>query len=523
MMNKKNAIFVVTFFLGCLCTINFWVYSRLTVDDAFITWRYGKNLVDAGIWNYNPNFYDLTQAYTNPIIAIISIIPAFIGIDTVFFFKAISILSVVIFCIWYLKESRGSWIPLLIILSIPATVIHAFAGLETFIYVLLVSVLIIELDKNSWGSSILCAVLLFMTRPESWLLVVIMPFYFSIHLKNLAEFKENISIYSKLNILAREFDLSLFFKTFCALALPLGAYLIVHKLYFGYALPNTYYVKSGGVFSMAVFMKFNFFLLPIFLLYFQNKYKLILFLIIFFEGIIYNYSKSILLMDYSSRFIFHVFFPIYISMSIILTKKILPKFFSINFSKLTSKITFNIILIGFLMVFIRGIGVRNIIPITYYPRALDAHASFGKLLKNISHKYAIHTFMLGDAGMAAFHSGINAFDNAGLGSSKAAHNGISEKLLDNYGIDLIAYQSRPDGIRLSDYNQDLVHRWAVSKNFQYICEVYFLDDYTLKLYSRRDIPELYDLCLISKEKNDRPDIEYLRNIIFVPPWQYWRE
>lgn len=62
-----------------------YVYSRFTVDDAFITWRYGKNLISHGIWNYSPNFVDPTQAYTNPIFAIAGIIPAAFGWDTVLF------------------------------------------------------------------------------------------------------------------------------------------------------------------------------------------------------------------------------------------------------------------------------------------------------------------------------------------------------------------------------------------------------------------------------------------------------
>ena len=60
--------------------------------DAFITWRYGFNLVNHGIWNYNPSTFDPTQAYTNPIYALLSIIPALLGINVVLFFKIISLI-----------------------------------------------------------------------------------------------------------------------------------------------------------------------------------------------------------------------------------------------------------------------------------------------------------------------------------------------------------------------------------------------------------------------------------------------
>jgi hypothetical protein len=210
-------------------------------------------------------------------------------------------------------------------------------------------------------------------------------------------------------------------------------------------------------------------------------------------------------------------------MSIIFFKNSLISAFGIGFSKITSKNALNLLLIGFLLVFIKGTGVRNTIPLTYYPRALNAHAALGKTLNTISKKYGIKTFMLGDAGMAAFHSKLNAFDNIGLGSSAMAHDGISEKLLEVYEIDLIAFQSRPDGIRLSDYNQDIVYKWANNNNFEYLCDVYFYDDYTLKLYSRNRIPELQELCLISKRKNDVPDMGYLLDTFYIPPWRFWRE
>lgn len=63
------------------------MFSRFTVDDAFISWRYGKNIFDFGIWNYNPSNFDMTQAYTNPIFAFLSIIPNLFRLDIVLFLR----------------------------------------------------------------------------------------------------------------------------------------------------------------------------------------------------------------------------------------------------------------------------------------------------------------------------------------------------------------------------------------------------------------------------------------------------
>ena len=70
------------------------LFSRLTVDDAFIGWRYGKNFVDHGIWNYNPTRFDLTEAYTNPLMVYLSIVPNILNFNIVLFYKLISLLVI---------------------------------------------------------------------------------------------------------------------------------------------------------------------------------------------------------------------------------------------------------------------------------------------------------------------------------------------------------------------------------------------------------------------------------------------
>ena len=51
----------------------------------FITWRYGINLVNHGIWSYNPVNFDVTQSYTNALIAFLSLVPAYLELDMVLF------------------------------------------------------------------------------------------------------------------------------------------------------------------------------------------------------------------------------------------------------------------------------------------------------------------------------------------------------------------------------------------------------------------------------------------------------
>ena len=82
----QNNLIRLVFIAGSLIAlINSYLFSRFTVDDAFITWRYGINLVNHGIWSYNPVNFDVTQSYTNALIAFLSLVPAYLELDMVLF------------------------------------------------------------------------------------------------------------------------------------------------------------------------------------------------------------------------------------------------------------------------------------------------------------------------------------------------------------------------------------------------------------------------------------------------------
>ena len=165
MKNKLSEILLILCILGTLLSL--YLYSRFTVDDAFITWRYGKNLVEHGVWDYNKSSIDPTQAYTNPIFAIFSIIPPLMKWDVVLFFKVVSIFVYVSFFVWTIQVTNRNWLMTLIIFGLPATVIHAFSGLETLLFVFLVSVLLVVLHRRQFTTSIVVTLLLFLTRPFS--------------------------------------------------------------------------------------------------------------------------------------------------------------------------------------------------------------------------------------------------------------------------------------------------------------------------------------------------------------------
>ena len=97
-----NLLFLLLYFFSGFIIIS--NYSFLTIDDAFISWRYGLSLVESGFWNYNPSNFELVEAYTNPIFAFLSIFPALFNIDVVLFFKLLAFFLYFSLIIFFVKR-----------------------------------------------------------------------------------------------------------------------------------------------------------------------------------------------------------------------------------------------------------------------------------------------------------------------------------------------------------------------------------------------------------------------------------
>lgn len=508
--------------------ISFWIFARFTVDDAFISWRYGKNLVDFGIWNYSPTTLDMTQAYTNPIYALLSIIPNYFKIDVVLFFKIISLINLSAFTVYIIKKT-SKYKTVFLFFMLPATIIHLFGGLETFLFVSLIVVLFINLYENNFKLSIATTILLFLTRPEAWLFLVLTPLYFLI--KNLEIDFSNIDHFFSKLLIKDNLNFKDFFISFIILGLMLGTYFLFHKYHFGYALPNTFYIKSNSSFNLIIFVWFAIFSVPLLVVFLAKQYKLFLIFFLFFLALIYSYSTSNLQMNYAERFAFHIFAPLFFILVYLSTKINEPVYYVSKttefktFFILKPNLIFNIIAISFLaLFFFKSTSIETIKLTDYYPRAIDSHASLGKKLNEIKHKYGVKSFLQGDAGMTAYHSELLALDSIGLGSSMVAQEkGVSQEILDKYNPEILVFHSRPQKIRVEDYYQKNILDWGIAKDYKYICEVYWRKDYTLALYSKNNYDELLEVCNSSKDLNNISSKDYILNMIMHSPFNYWHE
>lgn len=518
----RLAIFAAVLFAAA----SLYVYARFTVDDAFITWRYGKNLVSHGIWNYSPSSVDPTQAYTNPIFALLGIIPPALGWDVVFFFKIISLATYAAFFAWMIKISERNWLMTLLFLGLPATVVHTFSGLETVVYVFAVAALLVALHQRRLYLSLCLSLLLFITRPESWILVLALPaFWF---------FVEPAGGQAVKGGRIRR-------AAMCALilGLPLAAYFALHIFLFGDPLPNTFYAKSGAIFRPRFARNLLIYTIPLFFAFRRILWPLAALSAAFFGGMIASYTSSDLQMNYSERFSFHVFAPCYVFGLYILALELkrskkagegeppAREHASGNFFRharnLPRSLVLGVVLIVLLCRFFTMSGKWPAYEATYYQRALVAHAALGKKISQVAGKYNIKSLSVGDAGMLPYQSNLSVLDNVGLGSARLTRGKPTEALFDSYELGMVIFYTK-DGLPvLDEYRQSQILGWAEKKGFFKVGELYWQPDYMLAIYAKQNMPEIEEVCLNSRLVNSVPDSEMRWATLPVPPWVYWHE
>ena len=489
----KRSKFFLLALVWSLVLVDFWLFSRFTVDDAFITWRYGQNLAQHGVWNFNPTTFDPTQSYTNPIYAFISIIPAVLGINVVLFFKLFSVVLFGCFTYWFLKRRPDSAVYLGLFYAVPATAIHLFSGLETFLFVALVCQLFIYVKEHSYRAALVVACVLFITRPESWTLVLTLPL---------------VLAWSR-----KRFHVKRFWKSLAILGSVLSTYFLIHLWIFGELLPNTFFVKSTD----ASFEAYRFFplllvfavFIPILLLRFR---KVVLLAGLLFIPMIVNYGVSDLTMDYASRYAYHLYasaalFVIYVYGAEKHRKQLANMFARIPFGKLLPTLGVTAISVGFAYTtFFFGIYQYE----TYYPRLLNSHAELGKLIEGNFQAVAV-----GDAGLIPFVSEAKTLDIKALGTHLGAKNGVTEKLAEDYGVDFAVFVDGDNAGRN-------LKPWLRSRAIKPVCSVTFRPDYQMELWAAVPTSDLLKLCEQTKRTNGISEYDFFTRDAGNAPWGYWR-
>ena len=488
--------------LSVLVAVNVYVFGRVTVDDAFITWRYGKNLVESGIWGYNPTTFDLTQAYTNPIYAVLSIIPAWLGIDVVLFFKLVSLASLALPCLLLYRHGMDRWqfsVFYLAFLAVPAAMVHVFSGLETFVFVVLLAGLFVSLLEARFNASVVLAVILLFVRPECWMLVGLVPAY----------------------MLFTPAFAPCWRRAFTAASIIGGVfalYVLFHYWHFGHVLPNTFYIKSTVPFAPKVAIYFMAYLLPLAVLWFSAQRRLALLVAAFELPMIVSYSSADLQMNYVGRFAFHVWAPCFMLMGYIILRRVMPNRMMHALATLTTAFT-----IGLFILYNSVVPRANALIATNYVRMLGAHVAVGKALHDSHAAAETKVFALGDAGATAFQADMIAFDNLGLGSALVAHQGATDEVINQYNPDVVILLVGASGSIMHVGNQDALYDWVRARKMPLLCDTLLDKGYILRVFSKHPVTGLKEVCAESVRLNSLDQKTFFARMIKQPPWHYWHE
>jgi hypothetical protein len=210
------------------------------MDDAFISFRYAKNLASGLGFVFNPG--ERVEGYTNFLWVLILALSEYfgLGVVTTSKFLAGAVTFGTLFILYLLARRLFDGyhsgflfiaFPLLVYASQGVQARYVVSGMETALFTFLVtfSVFLLISDRLSWLAGIGFA-LAAMTRPEG-----VMYFAIAVTMKPL------LSIFTSYEVRNKK---GLVVSVICFLVLY-GTYFMWRYAYFGYLLPNTYYAKAS--------------------------------------------------------------------------------------------------------------------------------------------------------------------------------------------------------------------------------------------------------------------------------------
>jgi arabinofuranosyltransferase len=223
--------------MACLIVLLF-LHARsynYVVDDAYISYRYARNLTEGNGLVFNPG--ERVEGYTNFLWVIFTAVGMETGLDPVLLSKALGfIFAALTLVILYLYAGRVfglrgplRLLPGLLTAVSPAFAVWTLAGLETAFFAFLVTLAVLaHLDavrrgRTPLGSSV-ALLLAALTRPEGLLVAAVL----------------------FIDLLRRRPGAAGAGLWLLPLAAGYVPYFIWRYAYYGFLLPNTFYAKTGG-------------------------------------------------------------------------------------------------------------------------------------------------------------------------------------------------------------------------------------------------------------------------------------
>jgi hypothetical protein len=465
----------VTLGLTLLAIVALWALWDITIDDAYITFRYSEHLAlgHGPTWNVGAN---PVEGYTDFLWMVMLALPARIdpGIvaDTA---KAVSVVALVLTAVQLLAavarktgdRVAGLFAVLALLLYAP-TYVQTVAGLETVPFALLVlRIVVVGLDSESgrlrpaWELPLL-TLLAGLMRPEGVAFGVVTIAY--VLLRQPAAQRRRLLAWTAL-----------------VLVVPGTAYFAWRLSYYGWPLPNTLYVKLGGLSAGRHWLVG---VLPLLLgalalwlarwrvLRSPDTWLVVALLVVS----VVPYSLSQPLMDYAHRFQFH-FYPV-LCLMLGLSAGALRRRWPSRASLVAAGA-------------VAGAAVFGLFAMSadllLYGRDLDrAHVRIGQSLAAAQVPSRDRTLALWDAGAIPFYSQWDSLDFVGLSNEEVAHGADPASVVTrSRPTALILYST--DGRRPARYQWTMrVGAWLGA--YRPVTAVPFRGGYWELVYLRRDLP-----------------------------------
>jgi arabinofuranosyltransferase len=412
-VSKKKLIFALAILASIFWTV---LYLDFTVDDAYISFRYGKNLVAHHLWNWNSSG-SREEAYTSAVYTALSILPALLHMSPALFFKFIGLgsIAVIIYRLHTVASSSFAFLLALLLVALnPWVWTHAFAGLETPLYILLILEMAIAVHRAPTTSPIwvyTLFLLLPLTRPEGIVFAC-----------------AGVVLFWKLRGKAPR-QLPYF-----GLALCLAIFYFFTRMhYFHNLLPNPFYVKLGpnswrsvlSHLALNLTQSKAYFLTLILVLLLARKLTTRVFALCALLLLLLLFAPFRVAMNYSDRFYFQLTFPILLFFFI--TEDVAP------ISRLATLIAV------FSLVGISDTYLTS--NLTYFADFKHANIDLGRRLAPFAPG---HSLVTGEAGGIPYFSNWVVYDPVGIGTGNIARHGVTLPLLQQLHPDLIfVYSTRP--------------------------------------------------------------------------------
>ncbi len=461
-VNRRNIDYVV---FGCLLLVGLLFLiqtkSNYTIDDAYITFRYSKNLASGNGMVWNPGGAH-TQGYTNFLFMLIIAFGYKLSIPPLIMAQVFNYIGLLLICSagYFIlgKFNQSIIIKTLYVLTIffyPVTLPNVNSGLETVFWTGLIFWSIYLLN-GEFGSRRFC---LFLSVLVAATLTRLETIFFAFVFMIILFFRQ---------------DKNKVFRGFTIYSIVIIGYLLFNYLYFGAITPNSALIKIAdplnlpGLFYLILTFQGNklLILLTVFILLLviliQRKNRKIFLLFIPFTLLVPFYLLTQPLMGMYNRFFYPLLMGmiLFISIGLLIFLNDIKTIINNQELKIHDHVGHSIFLKFFLPVLLYipllsllALGVSNYINDLKNPfdqLLLNNEIKIGKQLSTFPYVDDIY-FAYGDAGSIPYYSGVKFLDLVGINNNNIARYGKHKGykwILDyvlNEEPDIIGFYTTLDG------------------------------------------------------------------------------